>query len=479
VARIARIAWDCFQGCMLEGDIQHSSLTVDTPASIEGVWFDCIYTHRTAPGCPFVLDPTVRIVADYPGPDRRPRIVMEDLEGAMQFRNHAPIFVSAESGATWTIDTGLTRSFLTPQAIMFNIQHMEVEQVKEQVVTDSQGRTFSYSSVVRTMLVTVKDVYGEITLCLHLPNVALLTHYPDPSVSGSLGRDWAALVQAVADRKVPVEHFDSTSHWQGGDVLSAGFGNWQLTQPQLRGHVVSVPYQQLQVFELPESHPVLSDPQCTNREMIALMENVLPTAFHLMPLAFTFEMVPQLLWVAHAAHRHHAATNDPDFSTPARRMRSIPSTLTANPLLFHHHHHYPALPANAFGDLGIDVPAPAFFLNSMSIPSSLYPFELRSPGKVLDSLRSTYHYYQAQPVPNAFILGTLRRLGEELVAFIQHQDRHHADAATYAQQLDALGIPRFNSWDCFQGCAMDNRMQRAAHCRHPPARRAAKHPRRS
>jgi hypothetical protein len=71
---------------------------------------------------------------------------------------------------------------------------------------------------------------------------------------------------------------------------------------------------------------------------------------------------------------------------------------------------------------------------------------------VLDSLRSTYHYYKAQPVPNAFILGTLRRLGEELVAFIQHQACHLADAARYAQQLEALGIPRFNSWECFQGC---------------------------
>jgi hypothetical protein len=343
----------------------------------EGMWFDCIYTHRTAPGCPFVLDPTARIVADYPGPGRRPRLVMEDLEGAMQFRNHAPIFVSAESGATWTIDTGLTRSFLTPQAIMFNIQHLEVEQVMEQVVTDGQGRVFPYSSVVRIMRVTVKDAYGEITLCMHLPNVALLTQYPDPSVWGSLGRDWAAVVQAVADRDAPIENFDSTSHWQGGDVFSAGFGKWQLTQPQVRGHVVRVPYQQLQVFQLPESHPVLNDPQCTNRELFALMENVLPTTFHLMPLAFSFEMVPQLLWVAHAAHRDREATDDADFQTPSRRMRAIPANLTANPLLFHHHH-YPALPATAFGDLGVDVPAPAFFLTTTSIPPSLYPL-LRAP----------------------------------------------------------------------------------------------------
>jgi hypothetical protein len=92
--------------------------------------------------------------------DRQPRIALEDLEGAMQFRNHAPIFVSTEYGTTWIVDTGLTPSFLTPQAKTFNIQHLEVQQVMERVVTDGQGRTFPYSSVIRIMRVTIKDTYA-------------------------------------------------------------------------------------------------------------------------------------------------------------------------------------------------------------------------------------------------------------------------------------------------------------------------------
>jgi hypothetical protein len=338
---------------------------------------------------------------------------------------------------------------------MFNIQHLDVEQVMEQVVTDGQGRTFTYSSVIRDMRVTVKNAYGEITLCLHLTNVALLDHHPDLSVWGSLGRDWAAKVQAVADRRASVEHFDSTSQWQGGGVRNTGFGSWQMTQPQLRGHVVRIPYQELQVYELPESHPVFSNPRCVERELIGLMENVLPTAFHLLPLAFTFEMVPQLLWVAHAAHRDRDAKNDPDFQTPAKRMRSIPANLTANPLIFHYLH-YPTPPAIAFGDLGVEVPASVSFLGTMDIPSSLYPFELRPPGDVLADLRRAYHYHLLQPMPNVDIINTLRSLGQELLAFIQHQDLHLAGAATFAQQLDVLHIPRFDSWACIQGCQDGN-----------------------
>lgn len=413
----------------------------------EGLRLTCIYTHRLHANTPSVPEPSVQVLQPYitPGGGGRPRISLPSPSPDDLYASYAPILLSDEAGSTFAFDTGLTRSFLAPPAITFNIMHLEAVSVPEDEVVDGKGRRFTYTSVLPEARAEILDARGQVNLCVHLKDVALLTKYPVTSVWGCLGRDFAELVQAVVDPRVPVASHESTARWQGGGPDTWGHGCVVMCQPSQVGHMALLPLQERQRVTMPASHPALSSPELLRREQLALMEHVIPSGLHLCPLALSIDMVPQLLTMGLNSRVPRTAPEGPVFgANPTRSMRALPRAMSGEPISVSVTH-LPSPPAAAFGNLRVSCPSLCTMRMRRSFASEAYLCAS------LEEQLARVRRRLAGPLPAAD-RAVLNHEGQELAAYLHHRNMLGRKAHSLANTSRAgERLETVDSWSCIQG----------------------------